>query len=271
MAVGAHADDIEMNVGGTLLKYHDRGYRIIYVMSTNNMSGQVSEPVQKELGYPARPGPAAIMPLRKAEASEGAKAFGTEPIHLDYPQRHYYAPDGTQVELRYGGPRPDCVPDNVPTILTAHEDLAARKRMAALILEHDPEYIMTHGLSQVDMEHLGTCLLVTKSYWDVVEQGFSGGLLQWRDHNTLHGPHNIQWDSFIDISGYLDRKIEAISRHRCQVQDAFRPDYPIRRRSKAWGTACNVREAAEVFTIVKTCNRPVQYMDFSLEIEQHKA
>ena len=39
MVIGAHADDIELNVGGTLVKYHEMGYEIVYVMSTNNMSG----------------------------------------------------------------------------------------------------------------------------------------------------------------------------------------------------------------------------------------
>ena len=41
MCVGAHADDIEFSVGGACLKYLDRGYEIDYVMSTNNMSGQL--------------------------------------------------------------------------------------------------------------------------------------------------------------------------------------------------------------------------------------
>jgi len=42
MAVGAHADDIEICVGGTLLKYRDLGYEIVYVMATNNFSGRWS-------------------------------------------------------------------------------------------------------------------------------------------------------------------------------------------------------------------------------------
>ncbi len=40
MAIGAHADDIELRVGGTLLKYLDCGYEIAYVMSTNNFAGK---------------------------------------------------------------------------------------------------------------------------------------------------------------------------------------------------------------------------------------
>lgn len=39
MAVYSHADDIECNAGGTILKYLAKGYHLIYVMSTNNMSG----------------------------------------------------------------------------------------------------------------------------------------------------------------------------------------------------------------------------------------
>lgn len=42
MAIGAHADDIEIEVGGTLEKYFRLGYAVDYVMSTNNMSGSVN-------------------------------------------------------------------------------------------------------------------------------------------------------------------------------------------------------------------------------------
>lgn len=31
MAVGAHADDVELHFGGTLLKYHDKGYAAVYI------------------------------------------------------------------------------------------------------------------------------------------------------------------------------------------------------------------------------------------------
>ena len=43
MSIGAHADDIEIGSGGTLAKFHDQQYEIVYVMSTNNMSGGVQE------------------------------------------------------------------------------------------------------------------------------------------------------------------------------------------------------------------------------------
>ncbi len=43
MAIGAHADYIEVSCGGTLLKCRDNKYEIVYVMTTNNMSGNVAE------------------------------------------------------------------------------------------------------------------------------------------------------------------------------------------------------------------------------------
>ena len=38
MAIGAHADDIEFNAGGTLFKYLEKGYEVVYILSTNNIS-----------------------------------------------------------------------------------------------------------------------------------------------------------------------------------------------------------------------------------------
>ena len=83
MAVGAHADDIEGCVGGSLLKYIARGYNVIYVMATNNMAGghttlgKDGGPVTRRLP------PGKLMPVRKQEAADGAAFLGTLPIHLD--------------------------------------------------------------------------------------------------------------------------------------------------------------------------------------------
>nr|MBC8228344.1 PIG-L family deacetylase [bacterium] len=34
MAIGAHADDVEIRAGGTLAKYHEMGYEVVYVLTT---------------------------------------------------------------------------------------------------------------------------------------------------------------------------------------------------------------------------------------------
>ncbi len=245
MAVGAHADDIEFNVGGTLLKYRDAGYEVAYVMATNNMSGRWSH-----VDPPQSPPPLPMMERRKAEAAAGARALGTEPVHLDHPQRHWNRPEGGAAEVRYGCDRPEGVPEGVHTILTAHEDPDAVARLANLMRERDAECVLAHGPVQKDLEHVGVCLLVTKAYWHAVEQGYEGGLLYWRSGQTQAGAHHLKWTTHIDISGYLPAKIDLGALHKCQCPNPYRPDYPNRLRALAWGAATNC-QAAEVFVTVR--------------------
>ena len=250
MAVAAHADDIEFNAAGTLLKYRDAGYEIVYVMSTNNMSGAVSEPGGN--GRPVvvdRLGPSKTMALRKAEAEEAAKVFGAAPIHLDHPQRHYNGPDWECIELRYGCDLPECVPPHAPTILTAHEAESCRKVVVDMVLDLDPEWIITHSMANVDLEHCGTSLLVTKSYWEAVEEGYKGGLLHWREGHLILGETNTRYDFHVDIGGYLDRKMAVSGIHRSQNPMPDRPDHPVRDRALERGERHGC-EAAEVFMIV---------------------
>ena len=250
MAIGAHADDIEFNCAGTLLKYRDAGYDVVYVMATNNMSGSVSD-IGPD-GMPVvvrRPEPAEMMALRRAEADAGARCFGAAPIHLGHPQRHYWGPDGAQIELRYGGPLPEGVPANVPTILTAHECETSRKRLVDLVLEHDPEWVLTHCVAQVDMEHVGTALLVTKSYWDAVALGHEGGLAHWRSGHAFLGGINMLHDMHVDTSGYLDKKFDALAYHRSQVPSIKRQRFFPRQWAHECGKACGC-ETAELYVVV---------------------
>lgn len=264
MAVGAHADDIEGNVGGTLLKYYERGYEIIYVMSTNNFSGCWSRVEDDGSVKVDKPVPEVIMPQRKLEAEKGAIFFGAKPIYLDHPQRHYFLSDGSQSEVRYGSSMAPFINADVPTILTAHENKQCVEEMAGLIEKYEPELILTHGPVQFDLEHSGTMLLVTKAYWNNVEKGFNGGLLYWNDGITYLGFSFCRWDTHIDISNYLERKTDACAVHASQLPFPYRNDFPITSRNRNWGSALNCR-AAEVFNI---CNIKKQglYPEITMEM-----
>jgi LmbE family N-acetylglucosaminyl deacetylase len=251
MAVGAHADDIEIGVGGTLAKYRDVGYEVVYVMSTNNMSGGVSELLPdgslRTTGESTLP----MMARRKRECDDAARALGTVPIHLDHPQRHYTAPDNkTTIELRYGCALPAGVPENVPSILTACEHAPSIRRLADLILEKDPEVLFTHSVSQQNIEHFATSLLVTQAFWLAVEGGFRGALLHWRDGISRLGEFNCRWETFVDYTPHLDRKMQLIGLHRCQMPKAHLPEFGHRTLATRWGQACGCG-AAEVFIWVR--------------------
>jgi len=258
MAVGAHADDIELNVGGTLLKYRDKGYGVVYVMATNNMSGGWSK-IQLDGSVKVEShGTVVMMRQRKLEAAKGAALLGTVPVHLDHPQRHYNGDERTNntvcwgrdcAELRYGSPLPEGVSADVPTIVTAHEDGRACGVLADLILKHDPEWILTHGLVQRDIEHMGTALLVLKSYRRAVSTGYKGGLLFWVEGHRYLGATNIKWDIYVDITEYIEKKIDLISVHECQVPFPRKPGFSPRVVSEMNGKAAGCG-AAEVYVIV---------------------
>lgn len=260
MVVGAHADDIEINVGGTLAKYLEHDYRLVYVMSTNNMSGQVNACLPDGTRT-STPEPAAqMMARRKRECDIAAKELGTTPIHLDHPQRHYTAEDLTQREIAYGQPGPAFIDPQTPTILTAHEHPKACRRVTDLILEHQPEVVFTHGLAQIDMEHVGTALLVTRGFWQAVEEGYNGSLLMWREHHCFLGQANMRWDTFIDYTGRVERKMELIGLHDCQMPHWRQPNFPMRTRAYDFGTICNC-QAAELFTWVRQAGQGANCRD----------
>lgn len=246
MAIGAHADDIEINVGGTLEKAFRNGYEIVYVMSTNNMSGSVATlGADGKRTVTQEPNTEMIL-RRKRECDDAAREWGTVPIHLDHPQRHYTDENLQRVDLRYGSPVPGCITGSVPSILTACEDKESIERVANLILEKNPELVFTHPLATYNPEHYCTTLLVANGYWKAVEQGYRGGLLFWVEPETRFGPAYHRWETFIDYSPYLDRKMEVLGKHACQMPNAHLPTFGHRILADEYGKACGCR-AAECF------------------------
>jgi len=270
MVVGAHCDDIELCYGATMLKYHEQfGYEIVYVQSTNNMSGSWTEAVEGERAATAPKVPAWVtdiqstrvnrrmvhqvpwyieMAQRKLEAANSAsKFFHTEPIHLDYAQRHYWNRDLKMVDLRYGSPPPDCLDPEIPTIMTACDDPSAINRVADLILEKDPEVILTHAAVDYTFEHTGTTLLMKHAFNKALEKGYDGSLLCSIPHGGMGmGKFFDRWDSFVDTTGYLAKKYEAIGMHACQMP--YPEDLDL--MDAVRGKICNVGEI-EPYTVVE--------------------
>lgn len=263
MAVGAHADDIEFNVGGTLLKYHDAGYEIDYVMSTNNMSGAWK--IRLPDGTLKREEPAwdTLMPKRKEEAAAAAAVVGAEPVHLDHPQRHFINDRGEKIELRYGVEKPGKAGPEMPTILTAHEDPGSVRQMADLIVARNPEAVMVHGMVSNNLEHAATCLLATRAYWQAAEKGYQGMLLHWHEIGTGEfADAYLRWDSWVDVTGVWQRKLDWIGVHACMVPNPAEAEHCS--RDVVYGCA-----QAEAFNIVSRGRRYFDNLPFGAEIRVH--
>jgi LmbE family N-acetylglucosaminyl deacetylase len=227
MCIGAHADDIEFWAGGTCLKYLDKGYKIDYVMSTNNMSGQFHI-VEKDKSVTRKEGEPEIMePVRKREAAAGASMLKAVPVHLDHPQRHYTGPDMKKVLEGYGVPSPKGATLGRPCIMVAYDDPKSVDRVKDLILERTPEAVLTHNLITLSPEHYATAMLILLGYRKAVKAGYAGPLLFWNEfvQSTELDMSFFLRDSFIDISGLRQRQFDLIRCHITMVPFPERMDY----------------------------------------------
>jgi LmbE family N-acetylglucosaminyl deacetylase len=71
MCVGAHPDDVEMGMGGTVALLVDQGYDVLILDLTNG-----------------EPTPYGSPEIRKKESEEAAKVLGVKRITLDLPNRY---------------------------------------------------------------------------------------------------------------------------------------------------------------------------------------
>ena len=251
MAVFAHADDVELGCGGTLSKYRQlSGYRVDYIMSTNNMSGSWCSLDADGKLQSRKCSWREMMPQRKKEADAAAEKFyGTEAVHLDYPQRHYLDDDLKRIELRYGNPQPAGIQPDQPSILTAAESPEAVAHLAGLILERNPEVIFTHAGVDPNPEHTCTVWLVIRAYRKAREQGYAGSLLLSAGRHSAEAAASYSRpDTFIDISGeWMEQKIGALAVHLCQSAGLFAEK--ICRAGFPPPEHCSGIEAAEKFIV----------------------
>ena len=261
MCIGAHADDIEFSAGGTCLKYHDAGYKIDYVMSTNNMSGQLHV-VEKDNSVTRQEILSSKMePLRKQECIKAAAVLGTKPVHLDHPQRHYTSDDLRKISEGYGVPVPRGVTLGRPVIMMAHEDRESVARVTGLMLERNPEAVLTHTLVTESPEHYATALLVTKAYNNALKAGYEGNLLLWNEFcmSTVLDRSFCHWDSFVNISGLRQRQFALIRCHITMVPFPERMDY------LDFTPYCEIKDA-ELFKLAETRGTLKPSGDFTEEI-----
>ena len=258
MAIGPHCDDVEIEFGAALLKYHrEYGYKIIYVESTNNMSGAWMQkdgfPPLPEGDYQRKAEPRdehrveysvpwfIEMPQRKKEAEAAARAFfDTEVIHLDYAQGAYFNGNVEQVVAGYGTECPSCTSAAHPTILSACKDSREVARVRDFILREDPEVIFCLNVVDLNPEHCATAVLVRKAFYQAQKMGYGGSLLFPAPLNpTGFGSWSDRWDTFVDTTGYEDEKRRAIGVHACQIPYPERLDL----MDKLHGALCGCGEA----------------------------
>ncbi len=234
MAIGAHADDVEIRSGGTLAKYHEIGYQVVYILATNNTAGAHTS--QTALEHATQ---------RRNEAREGARVLNAEPIYLDFKET-MFEKRGDREKLGFQtvdlSDYPEWGREKAPIVCT--QDLEeAVEEVSALLCRYEPEIVLTHSPTEKH-EHWATCVLALKAFRKARQRVELGTLYAWADSGTA--TVSIAPDFFVDITDTIQIKYTALSKH---VSQGFReiPDPPNRARELYWGSFIGVR-FAEAFT-----------------------
>ncbi len=193
VAVGAHPDDVELGVGGTLAKLAHSGIRTGIIDLTN------AEPTPKNVKYRSPDDfDADYAANRMAEAQEAARILGVERITLDLPNRRLF------------------------------DDFEARCKVATVFRKWRPKIVITmYGKTLMASPDHNQAQLITESAifysrltkWDK----YFNNLPVHRVKSLLYFPvrfidlHPEGHTSFlVDISNFVDLKERAIMSYKSQ-------------------------------------------------------
>ena len=246
MAFGAHADDIEIRCGGTLAKFKDQGYKLIYVMTTTCDAGMPQGSIETR-------------EIRKKEAIEGAKVLGAIPIFLDFKQSYVW--DGKKAFVRLG--------EN-PELFDTWKKLPGKEllcdapfipkcviEVSNLIAKYEPEIVFTHYPDDMHDSHYATSCLVYKAFKEASEKVKLGNLYLWEpgSRGSIVG---FSPNTFIDITGYMEKKVKAVLKHKSQMSEWRANHY--KKRAAFWGKKAKV-DYAEAFHNTKKLSNKKDYLN----------
>ncbi len=220
LAIGVHPDDVELSCSGTLLKHIDLGYKVGILDLTRGELGTRGTPEK-----------------RQREAESAASLMGAE------------------FRVNVG------IPDG---LFTNTEEY--KMRIVKVIRKYRPEIVLANSIKDRHPDHGRSAQLV-------YDACFLSGLLQigstdaegqlqdrWRPKAIYNYVQDqlLEPDIVIDITGYIDRKMETILAFKSQFYDpdSKEADSPIsgldfleyiKARSRAYGRQIGV-EFAEAFT-----------------------
>ena len=182
LAVGCHPDDLEIGCGGTLAKYVDTGHEVFMCHVVNgDMGHSVIDPGE-------------LRRIRTAEAEKAGEVIGaTEVINID-----------------------------IGDLKVDSHDIETVKKVIEVVRHVRPDVIITHSPEDYMTDHVETGKLVfNASFSSSVPHfgpGESHGLiapLYYMD--TLAGV-NFMPEEYVDVTGTIERKLEAVSMHESQVK-----------------------------------------------------
>lgn len=231
LAIGAHGDDLEVQVGGTLAKCVARGDEVFMCVVTDGRGRPKGDPDE-------------IAEIRKGESQESADVIGAELIWLGIPD------GGLRVTDAYLHKFVEAIRLAKPDLILTHPDK-----------DYHPDHRYTHQMV-LDAAQLAR----TRNYPSQLEPHRATVPIGFYED-----PRGLRFlpEEYVDISETFEKKVAMLSKHRSQMMpDTYDPNFempprdenPMMRmieiQSSFRGMQCGVRYA-EAFTWWKSLNRVV--------------
>ena len=216
----AHTADAELGAGGTLAKFAQQGYRARVVVVTTS----VAEPVVATIpdgNAPESLSPTELSALREQEAQEAAQVIGYELEFLRINER-FFVHEGKRhcVDFREGPP-PAQLPGTGWLGSGSPEAQAFSKKVQEILMHEEPEFVLTHSVTDACYEHYLVADIVAPAYRSALQRQESsvGKLLAWeadQDNRTFQMPIS----GIEDITEFREVKREALRKHVSRVDQA---------------------------------------------------
>lgn len=224
----AHTADAELGAGGTMSKFVRQGYRVIVVVVTTSVSELVVEPLEHSLT------PRQLAELREQEAYAAAQIIGHELEFLRINERFFiHRGKRYYVDFREAPP-PVELPGTGWFGSVSPSASAFAGKVQEILLREEPEFILTHSVTDACYEHYLVADIMTPAYrWALQHEGTSiGKLLAWetdQNNRTFQMPIT----GIEDITEFREIKYEALRKHASRVNESML-DLAIARETH-WG------------------------------------
>ena len=207
VAIGAHADDVELNAGGLVAKWAAEGAKVHVVMMTDNCSGLKFFPEK-------------TASIRHREQEAAAALYGGTVHYMNYCQRHYWHEDlerRISIDFESDVPRPAYMEGHVP-LLIAPGKPAEMDRLAETILGLEPDLVITQTPIDTDPEHHAVATMVWRVFQKHRDRLADVPLWYWAPCSTCQdGMIDPHWDNIVDISDHFEKKLELCACHESQM------------------------------------------------------
>lgn len=182
--IGAHPDDADIQFGGTAIRYLQLGHTVNYLSVTNGDAGHQSQ------------GGGALAQRRRKESQAVADFLGI----------HYFVLDNHDGELQ--------------------ATIENRRKVIQIVREVKADLIVTHRPNDYHPDHRNTSLLVQDAAYMICVPNVVPFTprLEWNPVIVYHQdhfqkPYPFAPEVVVDVTGVIDRKIEALSFHESQLYE----------------------------------------------------